>query len=376
MDDVYKQLGTWKYYTDYILQSNDFDDENKKKILDGFSLLRQKFTDKWLQDMLQQGHPLIYLLANRAPWSQNWVAELGVKLEVLKDVPKIEDLIYRLKKPDEYRAAICELDSAYRLNKADFNIEFGPKVGKKYADILAKIDNEEFYFEVTCMEESKKSKASSTTNQSLIMPYIFDQNVRIYCQIYKILYQPHLNYFRKQIEDGITEVKATKGYKHIHEKRALDYLIVHKDFTGNVQAIANDIGMKLETSGPPFEIDDIRRLENKFWDKNNLKQLPSNKPSVIVVYASLINFGNEESFYDEVVNQIEESIYAYPNIVLGIVINNGGTLFEKEDKLLQKSNYVLKIIVGKSLTSENILIIKNKLAQLPINEKIIEAFTT
>ena len=73
MDDLYKQLGTWKYYTiDYILQSNDFDDESKKKILDGFSLLRQKFTDKWLQDILQQGHPLIYLLVNRS-----LVSELG-----------------------------------------------------------------------------------------------------------------------------------------------------------------------------------------------------------------------------------------------------------------------------------------------------------
>jgi hypothetical protein len=376
VDDPYAQLGTWKYYIDYILQSNDFDDESKKKILNGFSLLRQKFTDKWLQDILQQGHPLIYLLTNRAPWSQNWVAELGVKLEGLKDVPKIEDLISRLKITDEYRAAICELDSAYRLNKADFDIELGPKVGKKYADILAKNGNEEFYFEVTCMEESKKSKASSTTNQSLIMPYIFDQDVRIYFQIYKILYQPRLNYFRKQIEDGIAEVKATIRYKHIHEERVLDYLIVHKDFTGNVQALANDIGMKLETSGPPVEIDDIRRLENKFWDKNNLKQLPSNKPGVIVVYASLINFGNEESFYDEVVNQIEESIYAYPNIILGIVINDSVTLFEKDDKLIQKPNYILKKTVGKRLTSENILIIKNKLPQLPINEKIIEAFTT
>ena len=375
MDDLYEQLGTWKYYNDYILQSNDFDDESKKKILDGFALLRQKFNDKWLQDNLQEGHPLISLLANRAPWSQNWVAELGVKLEALKDVPKNEDLISRLKKPDEYRAAICELDSAYRLNKAGFNIELGPKVGKKYADILAKIDNEEFYFEVTCMEESNKSKASFTTNQSLTMPYIFDQNVRIYCQIHKILYKPRLNYFRKQIEDGIAEVKATKAYKHIHEERALDYLIVHKDFTGNVQAIANDIGMKLETSGPPFEIDDIRRLENKFWDKNNLEQLPSNKPGVIVVYASLIKFGNEENFYDEVVNQIEESIYAFPNIILGIIINNSGILFEKDDKLIQKPNYVLKKIVGKSLTSEYILIIENKLTQLPTSEKIIEAFT-
>ena len=103
---------------------------------------------------------------------------------------------------------------------------------------------------------------------------------------------------------GLQRLKRPKGISTFMKKDS-DYLIVHKDFTGNVQAIANDIGMKLETSGPPFEIDDIRRLENKFWDKNNLEQLPSNKPSVIVVYASLINFGNEESFYDEVVNQMK-----------------------------------------------------------------------
>ena len=367
--------GRWQHHLDYIKSSDSLDENQKAKVLEGISKLREIFDDNWLSLAVRTRHPLVSSILNYAPTSYLSLAELGSKLNLLKNTPGFKELTFRLKKGEEYTGAEAELDTAYKLKSAGLSIkELFPKVGKGKADIKVQIDGEEIYFEVATLQDSKKSVMASETFQSLTFPFTYSQDVIIHCQIHKILSKPHINELKTKIENAIASVKDTGEYIHISEQGVIDYLIVRRDRQDQLQELVSKFRMKSEVSGPPIPIDDERRVENKIWQE--VGQLPDDKPGIIVIYANLIYFGEAKQYYDDLVFQIEEAIFDQPNVVLGIIISKVGS--SESGFLVEEDNYLLAMKEVHDILRESVLIIKNRYsdfkAKVEINNKVISAF--
>jgi len=366
----------WQSYINFMMETDSLTDSEKEKVQTGIKLLRKTFDDAWLSEVVMTGHPLLYRMSNTINWSQYWLADLGNRIESLRNIHKFSELELRLKDPDQYGGAISELDSIYKLFKGGFEIKLSPRIGNgnKKADVKATLVNDETFFEVSTLMPSAKQNASWQTFRLLSHPYQFNRDVNTFFQIHKILSKPRINEFCTKIEKAIEEVKVTKGYCYIGEPNVLDYLIFSKDIPiDEARKIAENNNMKSECSGPPAPVDDVRRLEAKIWDK--VEQLPKEKPSVLVLYANLLDFGdNYEIFYDDIVFEMEESIYDQDNITLGIIISNTSDL-ERKEYTIEKPNYFfIQKYIHKEI-GEGTLIIKNRYSKFQINNKIFNAFT-
>jgi hypothetical protein len=361
-------IGTWQYHLDYVRKSDNFKDNQKEQILKGLSKLREFFSDEWLKEEIKSGyyhHPLVSYMSNYAPWSQLKLVDFANRLDSISNVPRFEKLLESLKNPEQYGGAESESDSLYKLKTAGFNLELYPNigVGKRKADIKATIENNSYFFEITTLQPSLKEIAVSHTFNSLTFPYTFmdHDEIIVQCKIYKALAEPRIKELKNKIEQAITQVRQNKEFVYIGEPGIIDYLIVHKKME--------------EISGPGFLVDDVRRLEAKFWDE--VKQLPKDRPSIIVIYANLIYFSEDAgSFYSGLAYEIEDTVFAHDNLVMGIIIGNeagfrdGGTTIENPSYLFVKT-YL------NDLMSESTLIVKNRYSRfaiLPTNENIVAAY--
>ena len=377
MSEWQNRIGRWEYHINYILKSDSLNDDEKRGILDGLAKLRNVFTDDWLWRAAKDGHPLISYVTNYAPWSQLWLAELGRRLDSIKVLPKFDDLKNRLLNPKEYAGAVMEVDLAYKLTHAGFVVELYPQTDNKKSDMKALIGDKEVFFEVTNLQPTLKSVKASETFELLTLPYMFDHGVIIQCQIHKILSKPHIKELRLKIEEAIAEVKETKDFVYMGEPNVIDYLILHRNKQDDLDSLVGRYGMKREITGPAFDVDDVRRLENKIWRK--IYQLPKDKPSVIVIYGNITYFFEKaEEHYSKIAYDIEEAIYSQNNLISGIIVGEEAGLREA-DTILRKPNYVFVRKTYYNLLSQSILIIKNRYSVFPFKdelaEKLISAFT-
>jgi len=164
-------------------------------------------------------------------------------------------------------------------------------------------------------------------------------------------------------------------YRHIHEPRVLDCLIIHPRLREQAKSLAEKFNMKSELMGPPVPIDDVRQLKHALKAKSH--QLPPDKPGIIVIFTNLVFFGSTEEFYKEVVYQVEDEVYDIPNLVACSVVNQMSMLSSKtifEDQ----PNYTLFRKSVDGLTGETILTIKNKYSpykDMAISKKIIDVLS-
>ncbi len=369
-------MDTWAFHLDDVRRSDSLTKDEKKDILDGLTKLSQIFDDDWLQRIRQERHPLLGYLLNKAPWSQLYLADFGRKLATLKGLAKFEELRERLRDSKRYIGAEAEVEIAAKLMVGGINdIELYPKVqvgGRtKEPDIRAVVDGEVVYFEVSSLGESEDAVKAQETQLELVPP-LFDPEIICFCQIHKILSKPRREEFRAKIQEAFVEVKRTKGHCYIGEPGVLDYLAIHRNKQEDCNVLVEHFRMKMEISGPPFERDDAKRLNLKV--KKESRQLPEDSPGVIVVLGSLLYFGSIESFYEDLIYQIEETIYDQDKLIAGVIISKTGD-FGQTSEVHKKPHYILHR-KSRNLVDESVTVIRNRYSKFIINEKIINVFVS
>lgn len=373
-------MNSWGFHLTYAAQTDSLKHEEKTQVLHGLTKLKQVLDDDWLRQAGKQHHPLVAYILNKQPWSLLWLAEFGMKLDALRKLPNFDRLARRLRNSKEYTGAEAEAEVAAKLvTEGITNVELYPKVevkGKpKEPELRALVDGGDVYFEVTVLREPKDSLDAWRTHQELRYT-LFDREtlhqLLYFCQIHKILSKPRIEELKANIKRAIAEVKQTRQYAYIGEQGVLDYLVIHRSKQEQCDALVNRFGMKKEVSGPPFESDDIRRLKHKLREKS--RQLPEEKPGVIIVFANLIHFGSPERFYEELVYQVEETVYDRDNVVLAVIISKTGELGQVS-KVDRKPHYIL-VRKSRNLVQESVVVVKNRYSKFPITEKVLRAFTS
>ena len=369
-------LGKWESHFDRVSQSDSLSESEKTEVISGLEKLRKVFDDAWLWETSKVGfvHPLIGNIANYAPWSLFWLADFWRKLAALKGLVKFEELGKRLRDSKEYGGAKAEVETVVRLVDAGITeVELYPKVSvrnkEKKPDLRAVVDGEDFYFEVTSLGDSEKSRKAWDTFSELALPS-FDPALIHFLQVHKILSKPHRNELKTKMLQANREVKETKEHRYVGEPGVLDYLVIHQSKQAECDTLVERYGVRKENTGPAFQSDDVERLKLRLKKKS--EQLPRDKPAIIVVSGSITYYsGSPESFYDNLVSQVEETIYDQDNLILGVIINVD--VGRGQASRIEKTNYVL-VRTSRNLLAETVIVLKNRYSKFHVNEKILSAF--
>jgi hypothetical protein len=363
----------WDYHLDQIEHSDLFSDSEKREVLEGVTKLRQIFDDEWLLDAAKTHHPLFqYYISNHVPWTQFWLADFGRALDSIKGTLNSDDLVKRLKDSKQYSGAKLELQVAWKLKKAGFNIELccytHQKGTKKKPDIKCLYKNETIYFEVNGLAPSLESQRAGETFSSLTD--FGNYELHQFCQIHKILSKPHRQELSAQIDNAIAEVKRTKEYISIQEPGVIDCLIIHRSKEAELDTILDKLGMKREISGPPYETYDINRLRRNLRDKS--QQPPTENPGIVVMYWDFYHSGSDEKFLDKLVYDIEEELYAHDHLIYWIIISSISELGAQNISLRKEKYTFIRKCTG--YLCEDILAIRNKYSKFDIDEEILQVF--
>jgi len=373
-------LGRWQAHFDRIQASDSLSKSEKEEVLSGLTMLREVFDDAWLWDNAGMGfiHPMLSSLVNYAPRSQLSLADFGRKLGALKDVSRFDILARRLKNSIEYLGAKAEVETVAKLIAASItDIELYPKIKigdrQRQPDLRIIVDGTDMYLEVATLGEPEDSIKAGQSFNELVMP--FDPEIIRFCQLHKALAKPRIEEFKAKIQSAISEVKQTKQYCYVGEPGVLDFLVIHPSKREECDALAQRFRMKQEVTGPPVQRDDVRRLNRTLQVKS--QQLPPDKPGVIIVFADLIHFESPKDFYENLVYDVEDTIYDHGNLVAGVVISKVGDFGESE--VYEKPQYTLVRKSSNGLVEETVIVIRNRysrFSKLYAVERVFNAFNS
>jgi len=189
-------------------------------------------------------------------------------------------------------------------------------------------------------------------------------------RIYKALSAPHIQELRDLIAAAIQEAKSRQESQEVVEPGVIEFFISPRDRTDELKAWQQRKGIS-GLQGPPIEVDEVRRIRNKLEQKN--RQLPANKPGLIVVYAhALLSQFFEQNFYESLVSQLQETVYEHENLILGAITAYGSASSPEVAK--KRDDYILgHRLLHTPLMREDVLVIRNRYSKFPIDEQIVNA---
>lgn len=365
-----EKLSDWGYHIEQVRNDEDLTGEQREEVMESIFKIKEVFGEDWLKKAVETRHPLFEMyFINMAPWTRFWLLDFGKKLKDIENIPNSNELVNRLKGADSYSASVAELEVLSKLKRAGIDVELYPKVVSGVPDLKAVVDGVEIFIEVTEMGASEESMEAGRTHR-LVHLVAFNLDIESSCKIYKPLSVPHIGDLRAKIQKAIEEVKKKNCCREISEPGVIDCFICPKGKSDELERLLKERGLKRTLEGPPYSTDELRRIKKKIQDK--VKQLPKDKPGIIVIFDPNIWVINKEDYY-EIAYELEEAIYGERRLMLGIIWGGVDSRFgeffvEKEDWVI-----VQKILYG--VLPENRIIIKNKYCKFPINEKILKAFS-
>lgn len=365
-----RRWSSWDYHFKRISTDEEITDADRVEILAGFKALREIMGEEWLGQAVRSRHPLYHRLMNLIPLSQLSVARIGLQLKELESIPNIDRLRKRLMSKYEFASAEAELEVTSFYREAGFIVELYPPVDGKEADLLVKIDGKEFFIEVSIIADSEDAGKASRTLHELTWPFFPEHGVAMSGQIYKALSTPHIRELKKRIADAINQVRNTKESQEVTESGVCHFFIAPREKTEELKEWQKRTGISGFT-GPPINVDEIRRLRKRLEEKN--RQLPEDKPGVIVVYAhSLTRQFFEPDFYPQLIYELEETVYEHENLIFGAIITSGSDFLPQTQ--VEDDNYILGHRKSHApVMKQDVVVIKNRFSKFSIDEDAVHA---
>ena len=373
LDQERQRLANWNYHFDIVKQMSDVSSEQKLRILDGMKQLRTTMGSEWLKDAVEMGHPILITLANQAPCARYQLADLGKKLTTLSDVPNFDRLKQMLANKELFSSAIAEVEIAARMKMAGFSTKLYPRADSKESDIRVNVDGQDYFIEITVMRAPHEERKAHRTFDDLGMSFLMDSRASIAGKIYKTLSRPSIRRLQEKIRKSIDIAVKEKRCIEIYEPRVIDYFICPNDKQDEIQEWIKKKRLTGTIVGPPVYVDEPRRIRQTFVQK--YRQLPKNEPGLIVIYGHNLFLGLREKSFRNLSELLEETIYELDRLIGGVIVSTYLGVRTPEIKVKETPSYVFRRnFDANTLSQEDVLIIKNRHSEFPINEKLLRAF--
>jgi len=297
----------------------DLNDAEKQRLRNSYLYLRRFLGDGFLRRAKHEGNPIFWYFTDASTSAKRSLIKFVAALEALEDCANFsvirKDLSRRLKTDNDRERLMEKMSTvrvAHRFLTAGFTIEFETKVkvadhrgrlADKVPDLqLIDSDNgQEIIVEVSHMESSDQQRLIERTFHR-VWRLLIDQEMHGDPEALKDILNPRYILPRAWIHRGIDDVelddilRRTKAL--IEQVRAsgefgqliipgtIEICIAPYDRHELADEWASKRGLNLSdmVTGANIDSDEITRARMKLKEK--LKQLPEDKPSVVVIEAS------------------------------------------------------------------------------------------
>jgi len=347
----------WEKYLEQV-DLLDFDDSEKQRLRESYRYLRELLGDGFLRRAEHERNPIFFWYFTDASIAakrslMKFVAALQ-SLEQCANFRVIRKDIRRRLKTDDDRERLMEKMStvrvAHRFLTAGFTVEFETKVkvadhrgrlADKVPDLqLIDSDNgQEIIVEVSHMESSDQQRLIERTFHR-VWGLLIDQEMHGDPEAFKDILNPRYILPRAWIHRGIDNVelddilRRTKALiEHVRASGEFGELIIpdtieiciapyDRHELAHEWASNRGLNQADMVTGADIDSDEITRARAKLKDK--LKQLPDNKPSVVVIEASknLLFFVYDLRW---VALCLAEELTKYPKLLWAIFYHTFGT---------------------------------------------------
>lgn len=359
----------WSYHEKLIQGSEHLSDADKERALAGLDQIKEILGERFLENAVETEHPILQYFVNSAPWTRSWLADFGNMLDKLREAIRFERLRQRLVSGKEFLSAMPELEVAYRFRKAGFSVEFYVKHDGRDCDLRVWKGDIELYVEVAIVGWSMEELKAFHILDVFSLPEMTDFEIRVAGKIHKILSSPRIIELKKQLDICIQEAKQKQECTFLSQPGIVDLIICPRSKSDQVSKWLRKKGLKSDLEGPPYDINEVKRVIRMFREKS--PQLPKNKPSLIVLFPARLFIKEDLNSFRELTYKIEEEIYEHSNLVAGALVFSGfrgSTETGRYEKHLFWSKKTKHQFYG-----ESTLVIRNKYSDFPISEEIISA---
>jgi len=373
---------TWQAYCDQVCQNQELTQDEQQYVCFGLRVLGQILGDDFLQHIFRlnlpkgkERHSLVYILCNRAPSAQLYLGRLGETLKALEGVQRFPILEKSLEDASRFNSAVAHAEVAARFQSADYEIELEPKVGNGKADVLARKNDDEFFIEVSTVGEGSEGRYTRETANA-IWPLVLVRGCIPAGRIHRILNEGERDKYQGEIEKVIEGVKTEKCCREIEHEGALDIFIAPRDKAEELDICLRAKGMEHGCFGPPLTTDQIARVMRRFNDKTS--QLPTDKPSIVVVYANGLTpfYVARDQVLEEISREMEIIMNNRDNIILFVLVVPEGC-FETQNRYARTDLGNNRTTVQRPLvrgSRENILAVSNMNTRFGCPPEVLDAF--
>jgi len=294
------------------------------------------------------------------------VVEFANDLASLEKCANFNELVRKMQRKEHCRSAYYELKLASRFLKKDCVVEFVSEKGAgKKPDLLVRKGDDILMIEVHALEQSKEEKETESDLWTIVSALQGARGVQIGGKIYKRLSAPVREEICRSIRNKITKTDRFKGHERIVIPRTVDIHLYSADSEHDVPA--NYRGGRLEGAIPKT----IEPHRLKWSIKEKVLQLPKDRAGLLyIVDNNLWGHAFKKGFADALVDELEQTVFDYPNlraIVVYQFVWTGGPEMDRTEKGLGYSRRVLT--TGKTeilKTREDSLLILNKYSSSPL----------
>jgi hypothetical protein len=394
---------SWDRY-DEQLDLIELTDAQRDRARMSIMYLRKLLGEDFLQIAGRQGSPIFYwFFTNAAPPARLALISFAEALEALEKADKFNDLVSRIKDARRVEEALTVLDAAYKFLSAGFCVGFDPEVlvaGKhgvmqpKMPDLKLTDEEtrEEIFVEVSRLRTGAKQNQLSRTHSVLwnvvhgtvdTDPGVWEdlsnsKYVLPYVRILRGLDEDELRDVAGKVEEVIREVITTKEYRECSFGDMLEMAVSPAHDHSRAKGWAAERGMRDWVESPPIPNNEINRAKGKIFGE--LRQLPDNRPGIVIVPAASGNLLFFVNHFGEIVLELEREVSRHPKLLCAVVSHSFTDSGKAEEFAAALGQHVICRRRGEDLSTEESVIINNGACAMPVAAstaaKIRQAFTT
>jgi len=310
------------------------------------------------------GAPIYPFMHSPTLESQLQVVEFANDMSSLEKCANFNELVGRLQRKENCRSAYYELKVASRFLKKNCTVEFVTEKGaKKKPDLLVRKGDDTLMIEVHALELSKEEEETQADLWAIVNTVMGVAGVQMGGKIFKRLSIPVREEICKSILNKITKTEPFEGHERIVMPRAVDIHLYTADSEDKVPAEYR--GGRLEGAVP--KTTEPHRLRTSIKDK--AQQLPEDHEGLLyIVDNNLWDHAFKEGFAVALVDELEQTIFDYPNLSAVVIYQSVWTAGPEIDRADEGLGYSRRILTtGRTLKiREDYLLILNKYSSRPL----------
>jgi hypothetical protein len=367
---------TWEELRERARKHTDLSEDNRRDAVLAFDTLQGIFGTSFFDD---KKHPLFWFFFDRSGWRCEWAIWFAKFLKSLDQHPDFADLIHDLKIAIFYGERMSILNIVEILLPLGFSFRLDSQIdvngGPKMPDLFVKLDASDpgFFVEVTRLKRSQKQKEADDVFDALWGGlFMFCPLSGCSGRLERVLASAHLQEIKRQVETTVKGAQDKGGFETLEIAGVIQFGFATESHIEKLEKWATARGMKVgELSGPGANVDEFERISSKLKEK--IKQVPSDRANVIVLYPHLFAMPPKETGeFAAFVHALEDLVYKHTHIGYLILIfswtgGNDNAVIRYRDHICVNRRWLY-------FNCNSMMLIKNRFASKPMLPSVEERF--